>query len=318
MHEDLVGYLLGAIDKVSAERIEQRLGTDPALRTELDRIGAALRPLDADAENVDPPAGLAERTIRRVLAQRQTEPWVSAPAGPWRLTDLAVAASILFVISLIILPAINESRRQRSRVECTSNLHAIGVALENYTARHGGYLPFYDTNGPFGIAGIYAPILIDSQFATDRSVFVCPSSGDRVAGVRSLSELRAAQGDIDQLNSMLRSAGGSYGSLLGFTERGVYKSPRGNRQRKQVTLLDRPNRADEGDVGHSNSPNHGGAGQNALYNDGSVKFLRHPEECPGCDNLFMNWGNRVGPGWGENDLVFGPSDSRLNVECEQF
>jgi hypothetical protein len=217
-----------------------------------------------------------------------------------------------------MLPAINESRQQRAMIECKNNLRAIGVALENYGDKHGGYLPFYGTEGPLGIAGIYAPILLESQFVTDRSVFVCQGSGDTRTGIHSLGELRAAQADIEHLSGMLRSVGGSYGSLLGFKERGVYQSPRRDRLGGQSILVDRPRRPDEGDVGHSNSPNHGGSGQNVLFRDGSVRFLCHPRECPGCDELFVSLGNRVEPGWNEKDQVFAPSDARLCVESEQF
>jgi hypothetical protein len=317
MHEDLVGYHLGALDADAMDRIEKQLIEDPALRRELERIRIALRPLDAEVD-LDPPAGLASRAVRRVLQHRRPEPCLAAPTGQWRLTDLAIAASILFAISMIILPAINESRQQRAMADCRNNLRAIGVAISNYAERHNDYMPFYGTDAPYGIAGIYAPLLIESQFVTDRSVFICPSSGDAPQGIYSLGELRAAQADIQQLSSLLRSAGGSYGSLLGFRERGVYQSPRRNRLGGDSILVDRPPRPNEGYVGHSNSPNHAGHGQNALSRDGSVKFLCHPAECSGCYNLFVSLRHKVEPGRNETDQVFGPSDARLCSDDEQF
>jgi hypothetical protein len=317
MHEDLVGYLFGALDQDATDRIEDQLSTNAAMRRELDRIGTALRPLDADSADGDPPAHLVERTVRLVLKNRKPEPCVATLPGQWRLTDLAIAAGILIAISTIMLPAINESRQRRALVECKNNLRTIGIALETYNSKHGGYLPFYATQGPLGIAGIYAPILIESQFVSDRSVFVCQGSGDAATGVQSLGELRAAQADIEYLSSMARTVGGSYGSLLGFRERGVYKSPRRDRLGGQTVLVDRPRRPAEGDV-HLNSPNHGGQGQNMLLRDGSVRFLCYPKECPACDNMFVNWGDCVGPGWNETDQVFGPSDTRLSVESGQF
>jgi hypothetical protein len=318
MHEDLVGYLFGALDQDATDRIERQLSVDVSLRRELDRIGIALRPLDADTADVDPPPQLVERTVRRVLEQRRPEPGLVPANGQWRIADLAIAASILIAISIIMLPAINESRQQRAMVECKNNLRAIGIALENYSAQHSGYLPFYATQGPLAIAGIYAPILIESQFVLDRSLFVCPGSRDTPGGIHSLSELRAAQAEIEQLSSMLRSAGGSYGSLLGFHDRGVYQSPRRDRLGGQTLLVDRPRRLHEGDVAHSNSPNHGGHGQNTLYRDGSVRFLPHPKECPNCDDMFVNWDNRVEPGRDESDQVYAPGDVQLCTDPCQF
>jgi hypothetical protein len=202
-------------------------------------------------------------------------------------------------------------------VECRNHLRAIGVALENYSDKYRDHLPFYGTQGPLAIAGIYAPILIESQFVADRSIFVCQAAGDDVRDILSLSEIRKAQADIEFLGTMLRNAGGSYGSLLGFRDRGVYQSPRRDRLGGQTMLIDRPRRSDEGEV-DANSPNHGGQGQNALFRDGSVRFLLHPRECPHCDHLFVNHDNRVEPGRSEKDQVLGPSDARLCSESEQF
>ena len=317
MREDLVGYLLGALDRDAAYEVEKKLVENPALRGELDRIGMAMRPLAADAD-VDPPVGLADRTIRRVMWLRQPEPWTAPPSTSWRLTDLAIAASILLVISLIILPAINESRQQRQVVECGNNLRRLGVALGSYAEKFSGYLPFYSTSGPYGVAGIQAALLLETQMVTDRSTFVCPSSRDDVAGIYSLSELRQFEDDLNRLNSVLRASGGSYGSLLGFREAGEYRAPSIARMSGLSMSVDRGRRPSEGDVGHSNSPNHGGHGQNALCRDGSVKFFCQPKECPGCDEFYVSLRNRVEPGRNANDAVFGPSEARISNDADQF
>ena len=317
MREDLVGYFLGALDPDAAEQVERQLGANPAMRRELDRIGCAMRPLAADADT-DPPVGLAERTIRRVMWLRQPEPMAAPPATAWRLTDLAIAASILLMFSIIIFPALNQSRQQRQIVDCSYNMRSLGVAMESYAERFSHYLPFYSTSGPYGVAGIYAPLLIESQLVTDRSTFICPSSGDKPSGIYSLTELRAFEDDVNRMNSALRTTGGSYGSLLGFKENGVYRATQIDRSGGLSILVDRPRRPSEGDVGHSNSPNHNSCGQNALCRDGSVRFFCHPKECPGCDDFYISLRNRVEPGRNPTDLVFGTSEARICCEDEQF
>jgi len=317
MREDLVGYLLGALDRDAANEVEEQLSANAALRGELDRIGMAMRPLAFDAD-VDPPGGLADRTIRRVMWLRQPEPWAAPPSTSWRLTDLAIAASILLVISVIILPAINESRQQRQIVECSNNLRTLGVALGSYAEKFSGYLPFYSTSGPYGVAGIQAALLLETQMVTDRSTFVCPGSGDNVAGIYSFSELRQVEDQVNRLSSMLPTSGGSYGTLLGFRDSGEYRAPRMDRMGGQSISVDRGRRASEGDVGHSNSPNHGGHGQNALCRDGSVRFFCHPKECPGCDKFYVSLRNLVEAGRNPTDLVFGPSEARISNDDDQF
>jgi hypothetical protein len=220
-------------------------------------------------------------------------------------------------ISIIILPAINESRQKRQIAECGDNLRTLGVALASYAEKFNGYLPFHSTSGPYGVAGIQAALLLETQMITDRSTFVCPSSGDHVAGIYSFSELRQFENDLDRLNSMLRTSGGSYGTLLGHKESGQYRAPRTDRIGGESMAVDRGLRVSEGDVGHSNSPNHGGHGQNALGRDGSVRFFCHPKECPGCDDFYVSLRNLVEPGWNPTDLVFGPSEARLSPD-DQF
>jgi type II secretory pathway pseudopilin PulG len=310
MNEDIAGYLLGALDRDAAERVEQQLADSVELRRELDRIGQAMRPLGEDGD-VDPPPRLAERTIQRVLRCRQQEPCAAAATSTWRLTDLAVAAGILMMISAVILPALQQSRQQSLLAACTNNLRTLGVALQSYSDDHGGYYPFYTSNGPLAVAGMYAPLLLESGYVADSAAFVCPASGDQATEIPRVAQLRAAVHDIQWLSQTLRSLGGSYGSSLGAQVGGVYCPPRRDCNSGPI-LTDRPLRPCEGDVGHSNSPNHGDRGQNALYPDGGVKFLPRPCECDGCDNIFQSLHGLVEPGRAPRDVVIGPSDARLN------
>jgi hypothetical protein len=190
--------------------------------------------------------------------------------------------------------------------------------LGSYAEKFGGYLPFYSTSGPYGVAGIQAALLLETQLVMDRSTFVCAGSDDDVAGIHSFSELRQLEDDLNRLSAVQRTLGGSYGSLLGFRESGEYRAPRMDRMGGQSISVDRGRRPSEGDVGHSNSPNHGGHGQNALCRDGSVRFYSHPKECPGCDEFYISLGNRVEPGWNPTDLVFGPSEARISTDSDQF
>ncbi len=317
MKEDLVGYFLGALDRDAEEQIEKHLAENPLLRRELDRVGSCLKPLDADAD-VDPPVGLAERTVRRVLARRHPElPTVGSPS-PWRLTDLAIAASILMMIGVVIFPAISQSRDQAQLTECKNNLRQIGIALDGYADRFAQQYPFFTMSGPFAVAGIYAPVLIESGFAPDASVFVCPSAHDDAASIPKMAQLRDGMDDVQRLSRMVSSLGGSYAYSLGFTEGGVYYAPRRDRLTGKAIVADRPARSTEGNVGHSNSPNHRGRGQNTLCVGGNVKFLTCPQECTGCDNVFISERNRVEPGSSHHDAVLGVSEARLDASDGDF
>src|SRR5262245_4004200 len=66
MDENLVGYLLNALDPETHREVEARLAADPAARERLDQLRQALEPLEADRAEFEPPAGLAVRTLARV------------------------------------------------------------------------------------------------------------------------------------------------------------------------------------------------------------------------------------------------------------
>jgi hypothetical protein len=62
MREDLLGYLLGALEPDEEREIEDRLEADPELRKKLRVIRRGLEPLSSDDGLIDAPEGLAART----------------------------------------------------------------------------------------------------------------------------------------------------------------------------------------------------------------------------------------------------------------
>ena len=63
MREDLVGYLMGAIDDSEREEIDARLQSDPEFRERLAHVEQKLSPLGYDESPITAPAGLADRTL---------------------------------------------------------------------------------------------------------------------------------------------------------------------------------------------------------------------------------------------------------------
>lgn len=66
MQDDLIGFLLGALDSSEQQELDRRLAHDADLRREVERAGRLVRPLRAascgSGVECDPPAGLADRT----------------------------------------------------------------------------------------------------------------------------------------------------------------------------------------------------------------------------------------------------------------
>src|SRR5262245_7783898 len=93
--EQLLGYLLGALDDAEREQVEDELGKNPTLRVEMARFQELLSRLGMDEEPVEhePPAGLAERTCEFVAAHASAGAAQRAPlAYPVQLSPSAPTA----------------------------------------------------------------------------------------------------------------------------------------------------------------------------------------------------------------------------------
>src|SRR5687767_12284457 len=89
MREHLLGYLMGALEPHETEQLEVSLAQDDQLRRELDSLRHCLEPLAADQGHLDPPHGLAERTLRHVVASAPVPAIRPSPASArgWRAAD---------------------------------------------------------------------------------------------------------------------------------------------------------------------------------------------------------------------------------------
>ncbi|MEK6235587.1 MAG: hypothetical protein N2C14_12835, partial [Planctomycetales bacterium] len=153
-------------------------------------------------------------------------------------------------------------------------------------------------------AGIYAPILCQTGFLEDSRVLVCPTSAlaeDDVFQVPTLQDLKTA--DARKLRKLRRLMGGSYGYTIGYVEYGRYLPPRNLERPFHPVVADSPSL-------HSTrfqSDNHGGFGQNVLFERGEVVFLKTTQLRGESDHLYTNKVGHVAPGVGPNDAVIGHS-----------
>jgi len=70
MRENLLGYVLGALDESEHENVRLHLDTDPRLQHDLRRLEARLTLLLDEADDFDPPDGLAGRACALVADHR--------------------------------------------------------------------------------------------------------------------------------------------------------------------------------------------------------------------------------------------------------
>ncbi len=176
MREDLVGYLIGALEPHESAAVEAQLTRDDGLRRNLELLRRSLSILESHRESFDPPGGLAARTCQFVAVQVNTTLAPVPASSRWRMADLVVAAGIFIAASMLFFPAIYHSRYSSQIANCENNLRRISQALAEYSGLHHGYFPGLSPEGPQSAAGVYAVKLMDDGLVKEPQWFVCPAS----------------------------------------------------------------------------------------------------------------------------------------------
>jgi hypothetical protein len=322
MRDELVGYLLNALDEGETRRVEQALADPhrgPALRDDLDTLRQAIKPLAFDRESIDVPAGLAARTLQFVATQTAAAPEhrgpkptprsfspaadeIRGPAGRrWldRLIIGATAVAACVLVAPLLLESIEESRQRR----VDRNLQRVSTALQGYAESHGMY-PTPPNAGPLSRAGLYAPTLVAEEriVANDGTLLVPDSAMSRRGGfkVPTLAELEAAVG-TPQFDELVKTMGGDFGYTLGHRDQAGELQPNINRRRADHPIL-----ADAPDACCEKSSNHPGGIHHVLFEDGRV--VRWKEDAlHRDDHLYRNHQGKVAAGVDAEDAVIGDS-----------
>lgn len=303
MREQLLGYLLGALEPSEQASVEASLAIDPELRIELEKLRASLRALDDAASEEDeedelaPPPGLGARTFQFVKAHAgwNSAGQAAASTGAWKAPDYMIAAGIFFVASMLVFPAIQNSRHGARLATCQNKLRLLGVAMTQYSNIH-GHLPFIPATGNMAAAGSYAPMLLQAGLLTSPSMLVCPESPlakQRDFRVPTPQELQAA--NPAALQYWHRVMGGSFGYHPGHIENDRYVPTRGH-CREYFAIM-----ADAADEASDRSSNHGPRGQNVLCQSGRVVFIVIPRLVENGDHIYVDAFGFKGAGRGEDD-----------------
>lgn len=314
--EHLLGFLLDALAPDEQQQVEAELNQNPELRDELQSLASHLKPLGMceRPQAIDPPAGLAERTCDFVAAQSAA---LVAPAGTLLLqgvergrqltwTDFVTMAAVIVAAASLFFPALSLSRFEAQIATCQNQLRRIGFGLHEYSGGQPDHtFPGPEASGNRAATGIVAPILVSHKLADSRT-FLCPaSSAGRLPGsfrVPLPEELDQAMGQ--ELKSLMSSMGGDYGYNMGYVEDGKLVRSRDERRSGYALAGDAPSNSRPRRV----SGNHRGYGQNILYEDGHVQFLKHLPSPGVLDDPYHNRDGWVAVGLDRDDAVLGASN----------
>jgi hypothetical protein len=184
MDENLIGYLLNALEPDERRRVEDYLRDHPDARQKLELLRSALAPLESDREQPATPAGLVERTmtrIREVIGKPRIRVPLLDGGGPdfsksrWRAVDVLVGCCILMLVGGLGTSGVMQVRQFRDRTECQNNLRNGYGSLTSYAQVHNGQLPTISNRPPYNHVGSFVVILSQSGQLPPQVKLACPS-----------------------------------------------------------------------------------------------------------------------------------------------
>jgi hypothetical protein len=206
---------------------------------------------------------------------------------------IAIAASILF-------PAIAHTRHNSRLIACRNNLQQLGRAFMKYSDLNAGQFVSIPQSGKLATNGGFGPILKNSGLLEDDSLLACAGVAEsKPVHIPTIEQLEAASGN--NLVSLQKRTGGHFGYSMGYHENGTYRAPHNAGRSNVVLLADAPSIELVG----RRSGNHGGHGQNVLFEDGRVQFIGG--HAIAGDAIYENDYGIVAPGSHPADSVIAPN-----------
>jgi hypothetical protein len=323
--EQLLGYLLGALDAAECRQVEAELDRNPAFRVEMARFQELLSRMgmDEEPEEFEPPKGLADRACDFVAANGDQaavaeaalfSPVHLSPVGPaqgefargYSFIDMLVACCVLLTFGALLFPSINNMRLQAQRATCQYRLVQTGAALWEFAQlQPSGRYPWIPESGRFGVAGNVPFTLHNAGFAPEVQNFNCPSVAKPECNGNSefpsVEEVQEADGP--QLRKCQKRMGGTFAYNMGYVRDGHLVPARLAAREDFALIADAP--------GDLTNTVHDGLGVNVLYEDGHVRFLPtlRGSNSKIKDNPFRNRKGYRAAGLDSNDASLGPSDA---------
>lgn len=335
MREDLLGYLLSALEPHEMRRVEQELRSQPALREELEYLQRTLEPLDHAAASLpvfESPPDLVSRTMAMLPSMEFGGPVSPAVAmapvlesrrlfrNTW--ADLIVGTLAAVAVLGLLIPSIARGRYEARKIACQDHLRQLGSAITQFVMQDSHEsLPQIAESGPEAFSGMYAVRLAEHNLLAEPDWRLCPEinmppSIDETQMAKlplvKIDDLRQAseRGDVNRLRMLQQTAGGNYAYTLGVVDGDRYEAPHYEGRSGFAILGDAPisgtEIADGVDV-EKLRWGHGYTGANLLFEDGSVRFMDMSSGRQFPDHPFFNHRGSIEAGVNIDDASLAPS-----------
>lgn len=312
-HEQLLGYVLGALEPFEHEQLERELANDPELARQAEVLNARLQPLASCRATEPPPPGLAARTCSHVF--QRTSPVTPARQGlagamnadyggetsRWSLADMVVAAGIFLAAGMLFFPAIANSRYQAQMAQCQNNLRLVGEAYARGQIQHPNidYHNLASLDNEWAASGYQAMLLKDQGLLERDNLMLCPSSPEsekrNTYRIPAMARLNSAS--MKELEAIYREAAGSLAFSLGYLP-GAKAESEPNSEYLAI-VSDAPS----GVMPQMLSSHHDGRGQNVLFASGRTDYICGCGDQQCGDSLFWNRNLKIEAGVDRSDIV---------------
>lgn len=330
MREQLIRYLMGELDDDERRQVRALLRENPALQQELQHLRDCLAANQDGDEELEPKPSrnLASRTAQFISDSDEFEIEQATkragtmtsdgdpPAGVlgWSLADLAVAFGVMMAVSMLVFPAIRDSREGTRRTACANNLRQFGQLVQIRAVNRGGFVP---PVLPGETAGVFAARLIEEEVVTPEELaplLVCPAApmANEVRAKRLIIHIPSAlvfqKMSPEQLAHVTAQISPFYAYRFPYRVNGSGNLHylRDDRSPFSPIMCDTAD-----DASNSMSPNHGGSILQVLCQDGHVRVLNTYIMPEMSDDLFHNNMGKVSVGLGPSDAVLAPSDTMV-------
>lgn len=332
MRELLIRYLLGELEPHEHDAVQRQLADSPELRRELAHLRSCFADSLRSEDDPDgPPRGLAERTATRVsesdsydalpptyLSAAAISEAYDPPAGAlgWSLADLAVAGGVILAVSMLLFPAVRESREGTWRNWCQNNQRELYTSIHSYAENNGGIIPPVH---PGENAGSFVTHLLAQEYANPQNLrenLVCPGGPkaqlirDHQADVVILTSQQLSQLQKRKLAEALRALAWmspTYAYRFGYVVDGKQYHYITIRGPATPILSDAP-----GNNADGMTDNHCGVVQ-ILYSDGHVEVRTSAKLPRNGDDMFRNLAGNVDAGLASEDTVLGSSEATPKI-----
>jgi hypothetical protein len=342
MQDDLIGYLLGAIEPEESSRVKQALHAEAGLESPIEAtssgemparrlaeqlalLQSAFTPLEPDRPALPAPAGLADRTLAFVRTQAalstaiQTvveeplppptpvlspdfSPAMSPPARS--VLDRVILAATALAAAVLLAPLLLDSIEDSRTRRVEQKLGVLSGALHGYADSHREY-PTPPASGPLSRAGLYAPTLVaEHRLKADDGSLLVPGSTLSQSGTFRIPSMEELEEAVGtaRLEMLVRQMGGDFGYTMSHRNAEGILQPLRDTRRGNHPIM-----ADAPADHGLHALNHPSDLHHILFEDGRVQRVFDTTFAADRDHLYRNHHGEVAAGVDADDAAIGGS-----------